>query len=83
MISLPISYIHSLNVVHRDLKPDNILVSSIGSNKIYILSDFEVSAQNLNDQSTTLKNKIKDGYDSSMEKSDQEDEPNVDMLALG
>jgi serine/threonine protein kinase len=42
-ILLAVSYLHSEGVCHRDLKPDNILISS-DSNKIKII-DFEISKQ--------------------------------------
>jgi serine/threonine protein kinase len=43
MVGLSVSYIHQLGTVHRDIKPQNILVDSIGGKKIYILADFGIS----------------------------------------
>lgn len=83
MICLPISYIHSLNVVHRDLKPPNILVSSIGSQNIYILTDFGVSIKKGNSYLTTLRSKMTNAYASIEQMSEQESGPHFDMWALG
>lgn len=38
-----IKYLRGLNLSHRDLKPDNMLIVLIGQNKIYKISDFGAS----------------------------------------
>lgn len=35
-----LSYIHDQNVVHRDVKPENILIASLGDAKRVVLTDF-------------------------------------------
>ena len=46
-------YLHSLNLVHRDLKPNNILISYDGTTK---LSDMGLSKQLQEDQSSFMTN---------------------------
>jgi calcium-dependent protein kinase len=43
MVSISLWYIHSKEIVHRDLIPLNILVGNIGSKTIFLLSNFGIS----------------------------------------
>jgi calcium/calmodulin-dependent protein kinase I len=43
MICIPIFYIHKLGVIHRDLKPGNILWKKVGIEKVYAIADFGFS----------------------------------------
>lgn len=42
-ICLSVKYLHDNEVVHRDLKPDNILLKSVAHNSLIKLSDFGLS----------------------------------------
>lgn len=53
-----IAYLHSQSVVHRDIKPQNLLVTS--DNKLFIM-DFNVSFQNKKDGEVKMKMMTKTG----------------------
>lgn len=40
-----LSYLHSKNMVHQDIKPDNILIEENGEAVTYMLSDFGISSK--------------------------------------
>jgi serine/threonine protein kinase len=39
-ILIALSYLHDHNVVHRDLKPDNVLMTSLANGSRIVLTDF-------------------------------------------
>jgi serine/threonine protein kinase len=43
MICIPLFYIHKSRVIHRDLKPPNILCKKVGNQIIYAITDFGFS----------------------------------------
>jgi len=43
MICIPLFYIHKENVIHRDLKPPNILCKKVGNFNVYAITDFGIS----------------------------------------
>jgi serine/threonine protein kinase len=53
-----ISHLHSMNVVHRDLSPDNIFVVDRGGKIAYVLGDFGASKELYQMKSTNKSSKI-------------------------
>ena len=53
-----ISHLHSMNVVHRDLSPDNIFVVDRGGKISYVLGDFGASKELAQLKSTNKSSKI-------------------------
>jgi serine/threonine-protein kinase len=43
---------HALGIVHRDIKPQNILFGSVGSNRLPKLADFGIAKWTVDDEST-------------------------------
>ena len=40
MICIPLYYIHSKKMIHRDIKPHNILIKQIGEKELCVITDF-------------------------------------------
>ena len=43
MISVPLYWIHKMNIIHRDIKPNNILKKYIGNLEVFEITDFGIS----------------------------------------
>jgi serine/threonine protein kinase len=43
MICIPLFYVHKKRVIHRDMKPPNILVKKVGDQNVFVLTDFGIS----------------------------------------
>ncbi len=43
MICIPLYHVHSKNIVHRGLKPDDILIKLLGKLEILMIIDFGIS----------------------------------------
>ena len=43
MICIPLFYVHKKRVIHRDMKPPNILVKKVGDQDVFVLTDFGIS----------------------------------------
>jgi eukaryotic-like serine/threonine-protein kinase len=43
MICIPLFYVHKKGVIHRDLKPPNILVKKVGDQDVFVMTDFGIS----------------------------------------
>ena len=48
---LAVEYLHSYGIVHRDMKPDNLLITSVGHVK---LTDFGLSKMGLMNLTTNM-----------------------------
>ena len=44
-VSDALAYLHQNNIVHQDIKPDNILIRRVGEDVRYVISDFGVSTE--------------------------------------
>ena len=50
-----LAYIHEKGVVHRDLKPGNILFKNLGDRKIWKISDFGASVKDESKLKTSVR----------------------------
>ncbi len=59
MICLQLYYIHKNNIVHRDVKPLNILQKFIGDKEIFLITDFGTSKNTKSKQNKNTVNTLK------------------------
>ena len=83
MIALSFSHMHSLKVIHRDFKPDNILVTTIGGQQMFVICDFGAAKRQQVVYLETIKARYTAQYASLEQLEGKEAEPYFDMWALG
>lgn len=83
MICIPLYHIHSRNIVHRGLKPNDILLKLLGKKEILMIIDFGISYIPKSGSVTTVKDMMSPYY-SSIEQLECEDaNPSFDIWSLG
>lgn len=83
MITIPLYHIHSKNIVHKDLNPDNILQNFIGDKEIYLISDFGSSLQPNTECLTSVKNIMTAFYASIDQSNLDKAHPSYDIWSIG
>jgi len=73
MISVSLFYIHEKGIVHRDIKPQNILVSKFGGISVFKLTDFGISHSDKNGKNFATVANLMSPFYSSIEQIDEED----------
>ena len=83
MICIPLYYIHSKKMIHRDLKPDNILQKFIGNEEMFVLTDFGTSFNPDSESVTTVKQLMTPLYAPIEQVAGYDAQPSIDIWSLG
>jgi serine/threonine protein kinase len=57
MICVSVFFIHKNNIIHRDMKPSNILIKKIGNQRVFVITDFGIAKNNNIDYTNTYRSK--------------------------
>ena len=83
MICIPLYHIHSMKIVHRDLRPDDILSKFLGDKEMFMIIDFGSSFMPDSGSVTTV-NDVMSAFYASIEQLELEDaHPSFDIWSLG
>ncbi len=84
MICIPLYYIHKNYIVHRDIKPLNIIQKYICDKEIFLITNYEILKNTNNQQNKDTVNTNKTLPFSLCEQlEDEEDDPSFDIQSLG
>ena len=78
-----LEYIHEKNVIHRDLKPGNVLYQKNGDSKIWIISDFGASSNNKSQLKTSVRKVMTLSYASIEQLLEEDAQKAFDIWSLG